>query len=77
MRYLSGTIMASDAALEMFALIDDLGATKWQTRRDRVHQAMQARGYTPGEIDAAERELTVHGTIEQRDDYLAWARPSL
>lgn len=69
--------MASAAAIEMFSIIDGLGATSWRTRRDRVHQAMEARGYTAAEIHAAERELTGHGTIEQRDEYLEWTRPSL
>lgn len=77
MSYLTGEEMASDAAIEMFSIIDDLGTTNWRTRRDRVHRAMQSRGYTAAEIHAAETELTGRGTIELRDEYLAWARPSL
>lgn len=69
--------MVSDATIELFSIIDALGTTRWRTRRDRVHQAMQARGYTAAEIHAAERELARHGTIEQSDEYLEWARPTL
>jgi conjugal transfer/entry exclusion protein len=69
--------MPSDAAIEMFSIIDDFGASRWRTRRDRVHRAMRARGYTVAEIRAAETELTSSGTIECCDRYLEWTRPTL